>query len=137
MNQMSAKLFFVFCTSVFSTSVYAKWEHVYTNSLGDMLYVDDDTMTENTDDSNIVQAWVLTNSKKSVRAAGVSYRSMASQYEYDCQSSTSRFLQGAAYSQVNQKGRVLLQYTVAEDEASPVVPNTGGHKILQYACATD
>lgn len=129
-----SKLILAVVVMLTSFTAQAKWEHVYTNSIGDKVYIDDGSMTENVDDASIIQAWTLTNSIKPVSAAGISYLSLAIRYEFDCNNMTSRFLQGVAYSKQNQAGRMVMEYTEEESVAKGVIPNTGRQKALQYAC---
>lgn len=125
----------VLSLALFAGMAQAEWAHVYTNSRGDQFFIDDESMTTNTDDEKIVQAWVLTNFKKTQSAGNLRYNSMVTYYEYNCHMPYEyRYMEGTTYSQRNQKGRVVYQDSSPDDAWEKPVPNTTAYELSKWVC---
>ena len=82
----------------------ANWVHLHTNKKGDVVYIEDDSMTENNDDGQIIQAWLVINLKRPMIINDKEAYSMTAQYEFECHEKLTRMLKGAAFSEHDLEG---------------------------------
>ena len=117
---------------MFSNAAMAERILIY---LGDEYdsYVDTTTIRKN---GNLAKIWEMEDYKTGQNDGDGVYLSEKSQWEYDCQNETERFLSFVTYSG-NMGGGKAISSDTYNKSAFPVVPGTLGEIMWKIACGQD